>query len=300
MKKVLITGATGFIGRQAIPPLLEKGYEIHAVSSQRSPIQLDGVTWHLVNLFDYKAVEEMIDLIRPSHLLHFAWIASPGVCWNSTDNLSWVEASLHLIRTFASNGGKRVMVSGTCAEYDWNQSVYSESVSVFRSATLYGTCKRSLYQILETFSQRVHLSFCWGYIFHLLGPYENPNRFVPSIIRGLLLQKEVACSHGTQLRDFLDVRDVADAFAYLLDTDIQGGVNIGSGNGITLKDITKKISAVIGNEHLLKFGAFIPPAAEPSELIPDTTRLNHEAGWEPKIPLNESLEEAIKWWKNNL
>jgi nucleoside-diphosphate-sugar epimerase len=222
-------------------------------------------------------------------------MTTPGIYWSSPENLLWVEASIHLASVFARNGGKRMVVAGSCAEYDWNQSHFSEFHSKFQPATLYGQSKRNLYNQLET----LRISFAWGYLFHLLGPFEQPSRFVPTIIRGLLTQTEIPCSHGNQIRDFLDVRDAADALVQLLDSDVQKGVNIGSGKGIALKSLAHKISSRISNGHLIKFGVK-PSAGDPLELVADTTRLNTELGWHPKITLDQAIEEAIHWWQKNL
>ena len=119
MKKVLLTGARGFIGRHCLPLLTANGYEVHAVSSAKQERRSGDPHWHQVNLLDPGEVMDLIERVRPTHLLHFAWYSIPGKYWDSIENCRWVEASHFLLNMFANKGGHRVVIAGTCAEYDW-------------------------------------------------------------------------------------------------------------------------------------------------------------------------------------
>ena len=120
MKTVLLTGASGFVGRHCLRFLAEEYDEVHAVSSRELPLSSDKIVWHRVDLLESAPLSELMSQVRPTHLLHFAWIVTPGVYWSSPDNFRWVQASLELLRLFGENGGKRVVTAGSCAEYDWN------------------------------------------------------------------------------------------------------------------------------------------------------------------------------------
>jgi nucleoside-diphosphate-sugar epimerase len=298
MKRVLLTGATGFIGRNSIPFLLQKNYEIHAISSkdQYSDGQL---TWHKVDLLDPLQVAQVCSKIKPTHLLHFAWYAVHGKFWNAKENLDWVAASLSLLKQFSEQGRKRVVIAGTCAEYDWSHGngMCHEDFTPRKPASLYGTCKAALHQIVESFSKEAGLSAAWGRIFHLYGPNEHPGRFVSAVIRKLLSKEEIPCSDGNQKRDFLHVEDVASAFVTLLDSDLQGAINIASGVPTALKDVSKMIADKIGDHHLVKLGALPCPANHPLLLIADASRLTKELGWKPRYDLESGLYSTIDWWK---
>ncbi|MDP9065478.1 MAG: NAD-dependent epimerase/dehydratase family protein, partial [Pseudomonadota bacterium] len=98
---VLVTGAGGFIGRWSVPALIARGYEVHAVlarSAGRNLVpQLAGAVAHWADLLDGDVPRTLVDGIRPSHLLHFAWTATPGVYWTSSDNYRWLAASQTLL-----------------------------------------------------------------------------------------------------------------------------------------------------------------------------------------------------------
>ncbi len=298
MKRVLVTGASGFIGRHSLPLLVEKGYEVYAVSSKASQEAIEGVHWIHFDLLGTGSMKEMVAKVSPSHLLHFAWVTTPGVLWRSADNLKWIKASIELLEAFAEQGGKRVVFSGTCAEYDWSSSEFEEQRTSCRPLTLYGSSKLALHLILDAFAKEIGFSQAWGRIFYLYGPHEYSERFVPSVIRGLLEKQPIPCSHGNQIRDFLYVKDVANAFVTLLDSDVQGVVNIASGIGVSLKQIIHKITTKLGDADLVRFGALESPMGDPDSLIASTTRLKDELGWRPQFSLEEGIEETISWWKN--
>jgi nucleoside-diphosphate-sugar epimerase len=296
--RVLVTGAAGFVGRHCLPLLLSKGFDVHAADVIIPENSIYGVHWHDVDLLDMRKTNELIATIHPTHLLHFAWYAKPGEYWNSLENIRWVEGSLHLMREFHSNGGKRVVMAGTCAEYDWRYGYCSENVTPLVSSTLYGTCKNALQHLLKQYSQVTGLSSAWGRVFFLYGPHENPSRLISSVILKLIQNKTAPCSHGNQIRDFLHVEDVADAFVALLESDVMGPVNIASGRPVVLKDVIWKIAHKLGRSDLVQLGALPAQPNDPCVLIADVGQLSEKVRWQPKFDLDMGLEQTITWWKN--
>ena len=105
MKRVLVTGATGFIGSHSLPRLRESDYEVHAVSSRQSPQEHgEGVTWHRANLLESGEIASLMEKVQPTHLLHFAWYAVPGKYWMAPENLAWVKATVSLVQAFSDQG----------------------------------------------------------------------------------------------------------------------------------------------------------------------------------------------------
>ncbi|MEA2334601.1 MAG: hypothetical protein QOG40_1091, partial [Solirubrobacteraceae bacterium] len=143
MSRVLLTGSTGFVGRHTLEALVRGGHEVHAVARSAGP-PTDGVSWHTVDLLDPAAPgAALISDVEPEMLVHLAWYAAHGSFWSSTQNLRWVECSLALLRAFAAAGGRRAVIAGTCAEYDWSQECLDEDAPL-NPATLYGAAKHGL------------------------------------------------------------------------------------------------------------------------------------------------------------
>jgi nucleoside-diphosphate-sugar epimerase len=297
MKRVLLTGASGFIGRHCLGPLLKRNYEIHAVDIHAVEKTSPEISWHSGDLLNANQVKLVIDKVKPTHLLHFAWFTKYGEYWSSLYNLQWVQASIELVQQFWKHGGKRAVIAGTCAEYDWQYGYCSEQTTPLAPQTLYGTCKDSLHRIIEVFSQQTGLSFAWGRVFFLYGPHEHPGRLIPSVINALLKGESALCSHGQQLRDFLYVEDVAEAFVTLLDSDITGPVNIASGSPISLKKIIFDIAEKLSRPDLIQLGAIAPQPNEPRVLFADTSRLFNEVCWTPLYSLEQGLDCTMEWWK---
>jgi len=300
VKRVLVTGASGFIGRHALAPLIERGFEVHAVRRDGAEPAIAGCTWRHADLLDLTAIRPLMQDVRPTHLLHFAWNAVPGQYWTTLDNFAWVQASLELLRHFQAVGGQRVVMAGTCAEYDWAYGYCSEGVTPTAPTTTYGTCKLALQRMLDAYATQADLSSAWGRIFFLHGPHEHPSRLVSSVIRSLLQGESARCSMGTQIRDFLHVQDVADAFVALLESDVVGPINIGSGQPIALKEVIYKIAQRIGRPELVRLGAIPTSPTDPRLLCADVHRLSHEVGWMPAYDLDRGLDDTIRWWRGQL
>ncbi|CAN5544663.1 NAD(P)-dependent oxidoreductase [soil metagenome] len=300
MKSVLLTGASGFIGRTAIRPLLERGFTVHATSSKPPPEAQPNVFWYKTDLFDASATLDLVSSVKPTHLLHFAWYVEHGKFWTAPENTQCVSASMNLVKNFAENGGKRVVMAGTCFEYDGytDQESLSEVKSPLVPKSVYAVSKRDLYLKLQKYASENGLSYAWGRIFFLYGGFESPNRFVPSIVRSLLQNEEAKCSHGEQIRDLMHVEDVGGAFVELLDGDVQGAVNIASGEGHRLRDVATMIAEIIGKPELLRIGALSSAPSEPARLVADVSRLKNEVRFVPRRNLRSGLKETIGWWKS--
>lgn len=303
MKKVLLTGATGVIGRQVIPCLLRRQFEVHAVYHRTSGLprqNQDGVWWHNCNLLDSNAQKALLAEVVPSYLLHLAWYTEHGQYWYARENVEWVQASLALLMHFMEFMGNRVVFCGSCAEYDWSYGFCSEYITPKQPSSLYGCCKNSLQEIVNRLSVTNQLSSAWGRVFFFYGPYEQPQRLIASVITALLQNGYAACSHGNQIRDYLYVKDVAEALVALLDSNVQGPVNIASGQPRSLREIVSIIGERFAALDRIKFDVLPVDSQEAPVVVADVRRLSQEVNWHPRYTPEAGLAETIAWWQQQL
>jgi nucleoside-diphosphate-sugar epimerase len=297
-KRVLLTGASGFIGQHCIEPLLSRGYEVHAVASPRSGARSDRVSWHRVDLLDPVRAAGLVNEVEPTHLLHLAWYVVPGKLITSPENFAWTTSSLELVRAFGARGGQRFVGCGSAYEYDWSYGYCSETRTPAVPNTVYGACKQALNLMTAAFAAQTNLSAAWGRAFFLYGPQEQQDRLVASVIRSVLHGQDAKCSHGRQIRDYMHVQDVADGMVALLDSDVMGPVNISSGQATTLREIVSSIGRLVDRPDLIKLGAIPARANDAPLVVGDNTRLVHEVGWSQQFGLEDGLRDTIDWWKS--
>lgn len=301
MRRALVTGASGFIGSRALAPLLERGFTVHAVARGAAPRgATDGVTWHAADLLEEDARRDLVARVAPSHLLHLAWYAEPGLFWRAPENAAWMHATIALVEEFAAAGGARAVLAGTCAEYDWADAQPLREDAARRPATFYGECKDATHQAVSALAADARVSLAWGRIFFLYGPGEDERRLVAAVARALAAGEQAPTSAGTQVRDFLHVDDVAGAFAALVDSDVRGAVNIASGEGVTVRSIVEQLAQAAGRPDLLDVGALPARSDDPPEIVADIGRLRDEVGFASATPLADGLTRVARWWRHEL
>jgi nucleoside-diphosphate-sugar epimerase len=296
LRRVLVTGASGFVGRHASAALCELGFEVHGATRSVSADEDGGIVWHDTDLRDAAATNDLLREIRASHLLHLAWYTEHGAFWKTPDNLEWAGVTLRLVRAFHACGGQRLVAAGTCAEYAWTGPCCDERTPL-QPATLYGAAKDATRRLLEAYAAETGLSFAWGRIFFTFGPGEQPARVVPSVARAALAGEPIACSSGEQVRDFLYVVDVASAFAALIASDVPGSFDIGSGKGTQLREVLQSLERLAGNAGVVRLGE-APERDEPAVIVAADRRLERELGWQPAFTLEEGLRRTLDWWRS--
>jgi len=293
--RVLLTGANGFVGRQVLARLPDT-VEIHCVS-RGSRAAGESVTWHAVNLLDPAACAELISSVRPTHLVHLAWNVVHGKFWATPDNLQWRDAGIALVHAFGQAGGKRLLISGTGAEYaSSDASPLDESGSSAEAETLYGRMKNALRIEARTIAEEFGISYAWARIFNVYGAGEDRGRLVPSIIGAILRNEAAKCSSGRQVRDFMDVRDLGAALAALTLSDVQGPINLGSGQQEKIAEVAETIGRLMGRPDLIALGALPDRPGDPLVQVPGLARMRDELGYASQIGIEQGLRDAIGWW----
>jgi nucleoside-diphosphate-sugar epimerase len=334
LRRVLVTGASGFIGRFSVPALLRLGYEVHCVVSgnerempagirelergtpdetgeleRGTPDETGGLEparQHVADLLDATSMQRLVAAVRPSHLLHFAWIATPGIFWTSADNERWRRASESLLHAFVASGGRRAVVTGSCAEYDWSRAGVCDELTTplvdpeAPGVAPYAAAKRRLQDHVAALDRTGVVSAAWARLFFQFGPHEHPQRLVASVIARLLENRPAECTHGRQIRSFLHVADVGEACAWLLDSSARGPINIGSAERVTIADLVRLIGAQAGRPELIRLGARAAAPDEPALLVPALERLHAALPWQPRFTLDGAVADTLAWHRRRV
>jgi protein O-GlcNAc transferase len=287
--RVLVTGASGFIGRQTIGPLLDLSYEVHAVGNTVTDAR---ARWYRADLLDQSARRQLVAAVRPQALLHCAWVTRHGAFWTSPANLDWVAASLDLARAAAELGARRMLMVGTCAEYDWTAPPARpwREDDPCRPASLYGTAKDALHRLMAAFATQAEIGLVWARLFHLYGPHEAPGRLVPGLLSALREARRAEIGSGEAVRDFMHVADAGRALAHLLASDVRDAVNVASGRPVTVGALAAIAVRLAGRPDLLAVGT--RRGGEPPVMAADTARLR-ASGFAPSVTLEDGL--AALW-----
>lgn len=301
-RRVLVTGASGFVGWHTLAPLAALGYDVHAVARQPHPNDEDdpAVTWHRADLLDPGERHAVVAAVEPTHLLQAAWSLEPGRYAQSPANLDWVVAWIDLVRTFQARGGRRAVSVGTCFEYEHGQRALLAETAPLRPATVYGAAKQSLGIALGALSRATGLSTAWARLFYLYGPREDRRRLVADIASSVLEGRSVATSAGQARRDYMFVADAGRALAALLDGEVIGPVNVATGAAPPVRELVELVAAAAGNPDLVQYGARPAPPDDPPEIRADVTRLSDEVGWSSLTPRDEAVAATVDWWRSHV
>lgn len=296
MKKVLITGATGFIGTQVTAELLRRGYEVHSLVYPPFAPEQPGLVQYEMNLMDTAAVSSFLAEHRFENLIHLAWYVGPK-CHVHNLNLDWTVTTLNLVKSFVENGGKCFVGAGTISEYEYKYGFLTEDVTPTDPQTLYGNSKNAVFNIAKVYCAQNGCSFKWPRIFNLYGPNEKPQRLMPSVISSCLKGEDVKVSDCLKYQDYLHVEDTACGIVDVFESDVQGAVNVCSGKPVQLREIVSKIAELTGFSGNILWGA-IPAAFGDDVVVGNNTKLK-STGWAPKYTLEEGLKSVIERMKSD-
>lgn len=294
MTRVLITGPSGFIGTHCLRRLLREDCEIHAVNRTGAGEGNGRVTWHAGDLRDVVQAVAIIARIRPTHLLHGAWVATPKVYGHSPENIVWLQSSIALVGAFGAHGGARFVGMGSSAEYAPGGDLPCvEDATPIRPATIYGKCKAACWLVVQAAAQQHGFSAAWGRLFLPYGPGDPPQRLVPTVIAALRSGQPVPTTPGAQKRDFIYAPDAADLFVRLLLSPENGAFNIGTGQATTIRFVVEYLAARHRKPELLHFGAIAPSPGELPFLVADMQKVHDRLSWSAPTDIRSGLDQIL-------
>lgn len=285
--RVLLTGGTGYIGKHVVSILQNRG--VPTLMLGKKPLD------HMPSNFQFAECDllrsssfDVIQQFKPTHLIHLAWFAKHGEFWTSVENTQWVTSTIDLVEQFAASGGQHLTVSGTCAEYSWDETVCEENVTSICPSTIYGKAKNLTHECLQLLCDSKGLSLAWARVFFPFGGAgEHPNRLFPSLVSALRAGKSIEVN-GCLQRDFLHVEDMAAALAHLSLGSKKGVFNMASGETLSIKQFGDLVATHLGKSPDLvvdnRAGAFGQPM-----IISACVQQLKSTGWSPAMSVIERL-----------
>ncbi|WP_081649717.1 NAD-dependent epimerase/dehydratase family protein [Fodinicurvata sediminis] len=287
--RVLVTGATGFIGRAVLEILETHDVETICVGRTRP---VSDCEFHAMDLLECREFKSTFRELRPTHLLHLAWYTKHGQFWASPDNLRWVDATIRMTEAFCEAGGQHIVAAGTCAEYDLSYGYCREDLTPPSPESLYGTAKDATRRLVSKTCADKGVSCAWGRVFFPYGEGEPSTKLIPQVVRVLSGRSDALEVNGHHFRDFLHIDDVARGFWALLQQEATGVYNVSSGEPVSIAAVVKELGRLMQSDahrvQMRKQGEDCGP-----HLICGDNRKLRELGWRPTLPLQSGLQKTL-------
>lgn len=275
---VLLTGASGFVGKQVLKNLENNKIQITVIArnhnndiyknnkSVKSIIQTDDAfkeqpVW-------WENACKNIDIF-----INLAWYAEPGKYLDSPLNTDCFNGTVNMIKGAAKAGIKRFVGIGTCFEYKFSRFPL-ETSSPLDPQTPYAKAKVDTFQYLEKFCKVKKIELLWCRLFYLYGEGEDERRLVPYIRKTLSLGKKVKLTSGEKVKDYLDIKEAGRIIANLAINKHKGAYNVCSGKGVSIKDLAENIADEYNGSHLLHFDSHERTSYDPPYIVGKKTDIN--------------------------
>jgi len=275
--KVLVTGATGFIGSYVVRELINQGYRV--VATSKNPEKAKAFEWISQVQYipcDLKVVQENFFQFfqQPELLIHLAWEGLPNYkdLFHLEENLF---SNYRFLKNMLEHGLKHLVVTGTCFEYGMQSGALSEDMEA-KPDNPYGLAKDTLRKFLEQLQRKIDFELKWIRLFYMYGKGQSPNAILSQLDRALEDgETDFNMSGGEQLRDYLSVQKVAEYIVKIaMQNKAHGIINCCSGTPVSIRNFVENYLRKKQKNLHLNLGYYPYPDYEPMAFWGDATKLN--------------------------
>jgi nucleoside-diphosphate-sugar epimerase len=283
--KIFVTGATGFVGGYFCRAAALEGHEVLALCrSDGGPHRWRNARGSLEDL-----PWDEIEAFEPEAVVHLAWVATPGVYLNSPENEKLIDLSASFFERLCRIGVEKITAVGTCIEYAPSDRPLNERNSPLGPSFPYSRAKVETMARLQKIADAAGVPWSWARVFYPYGPGEHPGRMPTSLFRKFQAGERVELKTPSSVKDYIFIDDLASGLLRVVESGLTGPVNLGSGQGIAIRDLAAEIADISGAS-LDLISEADPPAVDPFPVtVADASRLK-STGWEPRYSLREGLE----------
>jgi nucleoside-diphosphate-sugar epimerase len=301
-RRVLVTGAAGFLGSHLVPRLIARGAEVCALDYPEARcwamIERAGISAGI--RADARTLADAVHdqaLGRLDTVIHLAAVGVVSGVTGVRDLVNTnVDATVAVLLA-AQRFSARLIYCGSCFEYGSGAGWTEDALPA--PTTEYGATKAAGWLIAQAFARRTGLQLVSLRPFTMYGPMELPGRLIPSVVRYALAGRAIDLTPGDQERDFVYVEDAADAFIAAATTDaaVGGTFNVCSGNAYIIRDIVQRVLQSTGSASIPRFGAFSYRPTELPVLSGNTSRAEQILGWRARVSLDEGIDRTVAWFR---
>ena len=300
--KLLVTGASGFVGAKVAELAIAAGHEVAALVRPNGPSRrlapLAGRYLPLaVDLREKRSLFAAVASFRPEAIIHIAWAGVANSARNDSSQFSEnIDAACALVEAGAAAGCKAFIGTGSQGEYGAGSTMREDALP--QPTTMYGAAKVAALYLTRQLAQQAGMRHAWLRLFSTYGPDDNPGWLIPSLISQMLDGQRPQTTLGTQKWDWLHVDDVARGLIAAAVTPTAEGIfNLGSGAPVQVRRAVELIRDAAAPGMELVFGEIPFRSDQVMHMEADISRLKAATGWEPQVPFESGIADTVNWYR---